>query len=48
MAIPANEPDQRDKQRTQALMDIAEALKAIQKELGDIRAHTNLIAAKLK
>jgi hypothetical protein len=48
MATANDNPGLRDKQKTEALMEIAEALKAIRLEFAQIRADIKAIAIKIK
>jgi hypothetical protein len=48
MVIAGGDVDTRDRQRTEALMEIAEAMKAIQKDIADLRANVRAIAGKIK
>lgn len=46
MPQASENPDTREKQRIEALMEIAEALKAMQVDMADIRAMVRAIATK--
>ena len=48
MATANDDPGLRDKQKTEALMEIAEALKAMRLEFAHIQADVRAIATKLK
>jgi hypothetical protein len=46
MPVAAPDAEARDKQRTEALMEIAEALKTMMADIADLRASVRAIAAK--